>query len=112
MNLKLIDPEIGDHKLIVCTINVNPINSPPKTVIKRCWKNYNKNTLCNDLAMCIFDVNINDVQGMWNHIENELIKVIDITAPLTDFTNNCTTWTHPSEKIKPKINRKRRLLKR
>ena len=59
--------------------------------------------------MCKFDVNINDVQGMWNHIENELIKVIGITAPLTNFTNNCTTRTHPSEKLKPKKNKKKTL---
>ena len=111
VNLSLLDPEIGDHKLIVCTINMNSINPPPTTVIKRCWKTYNKDKLNAGLATCDFDVDINDVQGFWNHIENELIGVIDVVAPLTEFTGNCTTRTHPSEKLKPKINRKRRLLK-
>ena len=103
VNLTFTDPEIGDHKLIVCTINVTSINSPPKSVIKQCSKNYNKNVLCSGLAMCDFNVNIGDVQDYWNHMENNLIRVIDIAAPLTDFTNNCTTQTHPSEKLKTKI---------
>ena len=106
-----MDPEIGDYKLIVCTINMNSLNPPPVSVIKRCWKSYNKDILNAGLASCDFNVDINDVKGFWNHIENELIRVIDIVAPLTEFTGNCATRTHPYEKLKPKINRKRRLLK-
>ena len=44
-------------------------------------------------------------------MENKIIQVIDIIAPYTEFTNNTVSSTHPSVRLKPKINRKRRLLK-
>ena len=74
VNLSLLDPEIGDHKLIVCTINVNSLNPPPVSVIKRCWKSYIKNLLHAGLATCDLNVDMNNVQEFWNHMENELTK--------------------------------------
>ena len=45
-------------------------------------------------------------------MENKIVNVVDIIAPRVEFLNNSTRTSHPSIRLKPNINKKRRLLKR
>ena len=89
------------------------INSTPKPspTIKRCWKNYDSRILNDELKICKFDLGIEDVQGFWNAFENEIIRVVDKVIPYTEFINNCTSATYTNNIVKPKINKKRRLIR-
>ena len=107
--LAVTSPEVGDHKLI--KFGIASTRHIPKTMMRRSWRSYSKDSLNEGLTACNFDLGINDVQQLWNNMENEIIKVIDNLAPYTEFTNNVVTSTHPSVKLKPKIIKKRRLLK-
>ena len=109
INVTGIETEIGDHKLVTCSFHTTiPVTKP---VFKRCWKDYSRAKLLDELSRCKFDLDIDEVQQLWNNIENVIIGIVDNIAPITEFTNNFTTKTHPDILIKPKINRKRRLLK-
>ena len=107
--LTMINPAVGDHKLI--KLNLSSTRQTPKIKIKRDWRHYSKESLLRGLHSCNFDVEINDVQQLWNNMENEIIQVVDTLIPYVEFTNNAVSSTHPSVRLKPKINKKRRLLK-
>ena len=108
-SLTHITPAIGDHKMIILTLLET--REPPIKSLKRNWKQYSKELLVNKLSACTFDYNINSVQQFWNHLENEIINVVDSVAPLTEFTNNYITATCPQNLIKPLIYKKRKMLK-
>ena len=109
-NLSARSPEVGDHKFLTCEINSNTVT--PKPILKRNWRNYNKDLLVSGLRDCRFDLGIADVQQFWNQMENQIINVVDKVAPYTAHINNTISVTHPSLRLKPKILQKRRLLKK
>ena len=41
-----------------------------------------------ELSKLTFDENIEDVQNYWNEIEHKLVEVVDIVAPIVEFTGN------------------------
>ena len=108
-NLTSTVTDIGDHKLISCSIRV--VKAAKKIIVKRDWRHYTKEKLVNKLRNVDFETNINNVQETWNRFENKIIDVIDILAPLVPFTNDSVT-----EKLTPKLknllNQKKRLLKK
>ena len=78
----------------------------PTTQYKRSWKRYNALTLVNQLAVIDWDYDISNVQHYWNKFENDLIRVVDKIAPMTEFTNNNTADTSVDSQIKPLVNKK------
>ena len=70
-NLESISPEVGDHRLVMCTI----ISDPPvvKSVIKRNWRLYNDSILIQKLKDQNFTSQTDDVQQFWNQMEYKLI---------------------------------------
>ena len=83
----------------------------PRKIMKRNWKNYNSDVLLGGLSGCVFDYSITDVQQFWNNLENQIINVVDIVAPMSEFVNDYTTETSPQTVLKPLINKKHRLLR-
>ena len=108
VNVTGIVTEIGDHKLITCSLNTTI--PPIKPIYKRCWKNYENSSLLEELSLCRFEMDIEDVQQLWNNMENKIVTIVDKVAPITEFTGNFSANTHPRVLLKPKINKKRRLL--
>ena len=104
-----IDPEIGDHKIIIMELSDAAVT--PSKIIKRSWKNYSCDKLNEGLSGCVFDYSITNVQHFWNNLENQIVNVIDVVAPMSEFINDYTTATSPQTVLKPLINKKRRLLK-
>ena len=103
-------PLIGDHQLIILDLPSKPIE--PKTILKRCWKNYNKQKLLLELAALDFSQEPNDPQNYWNMLETKLLPVIDKLAPKVAFVNNVTTKSiQPNKFIKNKLNLRKRLIK-
>ena len=105
-----IIPEIGDHKLIILETSDKLVE--PKKLKKRNWREYSVELLTTELSKCSFDYSITNVQQYWNSLENKIINVVDIVAPVVEFINNYTTNTSPQTLIKPLIYQKRRLLKK
>ena len=79
--------------------------------MRRDWRKYSKELLCDELSIVDWKSNIGDVQGFWNEFENKLVHVIDKIVPLTPFVNNIIKEPIPSV-IKNKINIRNRLLKK
>ena len=109
LNFYPVSPEIGDHKIII--VKVDGSLPKPTFMIKRNWKKYCPELLTSKLAACNFVYNTTNVQQFWNKLENEIINVVDVLAPLTEFTNNHTTNSSVNSQVRPLIQKKRRLLK-
>ena len=45
---------------------------------KRDWRKYSREMLNNELSKITFDLDIKDVQDMWNNIENHLILFVEL----------------------------------
>ena len=100
-NLNSINPIIGDHHMIMFTLNEIP--NPPKETIKRNWKYYSKEKLLQKLALTTFDTSSDDVQSLWNHFEMTLNPIIDDLVPYETFVNNQTIKSiKPNTKLKGK----------
>ena len=69
-------------------LNIRCEIDEPKTVIKRCWKNYSKDKLLAKLSNVNCIINSQDPQFIWNHFENELVTIIDELIPYVPFINN------------------------
>ena len=72
--------------------------------MKRNWKQYSKELLLCKLSGCDFDYSITNVQQFWNNQENKIINVVDVVAPMVEFTNNYTSLTSPKTLLKTLIN--------
>ena len=72
------------------TFEIDTIIDEQPTELRRCWKNYNIPTLLNNLTQISWDSTETNTQQIWNEIENKLIKVVDIVAPMVEFKNNLT----------------------
>ena len=105
-----IDTEIGDHKCITFTINEPAIKIP--SILKRDWRNYSKTILEHRLSHCMFELELNCVQDLWNSLENTLVTVIDEIVPMVEFTNNQVANSNNTKLIRCKVNHRRRLLKK
>ena len=94
--------------IVLCSIDENA-DLPIKTW-RRDWRKYSREMLNNELSKITFDLDIKDVQGMWNNIENHLIRVADLLAPLTAYTRNKTNDSVKTPAvIKRKMNQRKKL---
>ena len=91
--------------------NVNEPRPKLEVQLRRDWRKYSKELLCEELIIVNWKSNISDVQGFWNEFENKLVQVIDKIVPLTPFVNNMIKEPIPGV-IKNKINIRNRLLKK
>ena len=109
-NLKSIKPTFGDHLLIY--FDFDAVKTLPKESLRRDWRQYSAEKLCNELSKLDFNIGICDVQEYWNVFENMIINVIDVLIPLATFTNNTVKNSGPPKAIKNCLNKRQRLLKR
>ena len=67
--------------------------------------------LLTELAKVNFNTNIVDVQNYWNSMEQNLVQLADLVAPMEEFVDNQTTEKMP-QIIRQKINLRKRLLQK
>ena len=106
-NIESLKPCFGDHMLI--TINIHSTKSDCVYSSRRDWRKYSKVNLVNMLNEVEWCYEINDVQSFWNNMELKIVKIVDIIAPITMFSNNYVPPRIPPL-IKSKINKRNRLL--
>jgi hypothetical protein len=56
--------------------------------VRRNWACDNRTNLSTLLVILEWPKEESAVQSFWNDFDNKLLKVADIMAPLTEFTNN------------------------
>ena len=83
-NLGPVDTIIGDHSLVMMSLEIER-KADPVFTLKRDWSRYNKERLLDELSGLVEDWIIPDVQSNWNKIEEILIKVTDKVAPITEY---------------------------
>ena len=84
-NVKCKIMPFGDHVLILADLCMTrPVQ---KKSLKRFWKGYSKNSLCNNLGLVDWTNNAETVQDIWNDFETKLIRVIDSVVPLHETSN-------------------------
>ena len=92
--------------------NLNCVNDPPEIIIRRCWKKYSKELLCNELRKSNFNLESDDPQSIWNDFEQKLLTVVDKILPYSPFINNSSASSlDPPRHLKSKINLRKKLLK-
>ena len=102
-------PVFGDHTMVNVSVELNrPV---PTTYHRREWKRYNKETLCGMLADVDWNIRDDSVQSYWNTFENKLVEVVDKIAPMCTFTNGGHVKANIPQRIKQKINQRKRLLR-
>ena len=101
-------PVFTDHALIMFT--TSSTKSEPNVELRRDWRNYSKEGLCQILAQRNWDFNSDSVQAYWNQFENQLVAVVDELVPLVQHRNSNITAPVPAC-IKNKINERKRLLR-
>ena len=75
--------------------------------------NYSKAHLITLLSEVEFDTDISTVQELSNEIENKIVSVVDIIAPITKFVNNQLEKSNSNpEWLRKKIGLRKRLLKK
>ena len=106
-----IKPSFGDHKMVYCIYN--DIKSAPSVTIRRNWRHYSRDKLITLLNQTSWTIKSDSVQDAWNEIENKLIKIVDLIAPLEEFTNDrITKSTKAPTYILAAKNRRKKLLSR
>ena len=108
-NLNSTIPNFGDHVIVHFDLIVK--KTPETITIKRDYRKYSKEILCNKLSTFDWDLKINDVQDFWNVFECELLNIIDIIAPLAPFVNNEVKKNAIPPTIKNVLNKRQRFLK-
>ena len=108
LNLSHTWPVFTDHALIMFEISSNKMQ--PDVTIRRDWRNYSKEKLCQGLSKHNWSFTSDSVQAYWNQLENQLIKIIDELVPLVEHRNTNIEAPVPSY-IKHKLNERKRLLK-
>ena len=61
--------------------------STPTLSHKRRWKHYSKELLQTKLATVTFKTDIVDVQNFWNFMEQKLVQLADLVAPMEEFVD-------------------------
>ena len=83
-------PGVSDHCLIYMAYNVCKPKYKPRTITKRCFKNFEKENFLNDIANAPFDniyaVSEDDLDSKATIFENYFKDVIDLHAPLKTTT--------------------------
>ena len=105
--LNAVDSVIGDHKIL--TFKLKESHEIPIEITRRDWRKYSKALLENELSKVSFNLEIKDVQALWNDMENILVKVSDKIIPLAKCSRNSTK---ESLKTPPVIKRKMNLRKK
>ena len=75
-NISSIKPCFGDHLLITFVISHAKLKL--KETIKRDWRFYSKENLCNKLKQIDWPLGITDVQEYWNAFENLVVNVVNL----------------------------------
>ena len=68
-------PCFGDHDLVMAHCYI--IKPQPKVTLRRDWRLYSKDGLCEKLGLVDWSNNANNVQEAWNDLENKLVNVVD-----------------------------------
>ena len=90
---------------------LNETLDKPKESLRRDWHRYTKELLLNEFSKIEFDLEIKDVQSLWNNIENHLIGVTDEVAPLAASSQNKTMDSMKTPAvIKRKMNQQKKLI--
>ena len=108
-NLHSITPYMGDHSIIIFSINEKV--TLPEPAWRQNWKNYNPDMLNSRLAILDWDIEANNVQDFWDALEHKLINVIDEIVPFQLAVNNVHQSENGSHFINNKLNKRKRLLK-
>ncbi len=109
-NVGCTRPCFGDHMMV--TLETNLVRPSPKESVRRDWRFYSKEILCNKLSEVDWNIDIVGVQEYWNAFENKLINVVDDIVPLVVFTANKVKESSDQKKIKNIQNIRQRLLKK
>ena len=110
-NIRSIKPLAGDHVAVL--FEIDKIQPNQSTQIRRCWKNYSKSLLLTYLSQSNWESNGNSTQDIWYEIENKLIRIVDVVAPMVEFKNNLSADSQKTTAtIKHKLNLRKRLLKK
>ena len=109
-NITATKPCIGDHLLI--TFTISSTKQKLKETIKRDWRFYSKEKLCNKLKEVNWQLGVTDVQEYWNVFENLIINVVDSIAPLVPFIGNKVKANVTPSHIKNILNIRQRPLKK
>jgi hypothetical protein len=81
-----ITPIFGDHIMVILTVMGE--HRQVKQILKRDWRKYSPNLLCEPLSKEDWNIGMNDVQEYWNCFENKLINIVNQIVPLRIFVNN------------------------
>ena len=111
-------PSFGDHVLAIATISLCFSVGGGSYVTKINWSLYSEPVInaamagVSYTALNMIGIQIG-VQEHWNLLENGIIKIVDLIAPLveTDLSRKPPSKNFPST-IKNRINAKKRLLRR
>ena len=101
-------PYFGDHEMIFC--HYNDAKVTPSYTKRRNWRHYTKEKLNSILSQTSWTILSDSVQDTWNEIENKLIKIVDIVAPIEEFTNERSTKSITPPFISAAKNRRKKLL--
>ena len=110
IDLYSVKPFFGDHVLLA--FGISSVKPKLVTNVRRSWKNYSKANLLNMLEEVDWTVESDSVQSTWDIFENNLINVVDVLVPETEFRANITRKSEMPEIIKSKINKRKRMLQR
>ena len=111
-NLKPVETIIGDHSLISMSL-LNEKMAKPDISFRRNWSKYSKVKLMYELSRINMNWQINDVQSLWNRIEEMLIRTTDKLAPLCEYLDNVSAKSQEIPKIiKSKMRKRKDLLRR
>ena len=86
-NVVFETPVFGDHVLVVVNLTLTYNNSDETNALKRDWRKYSKLKLISGLSPHIEPINAigqetTVAQEFWNVLENVIISVIDVIAPI------------------------------
>ena len=106
--LESFEPTFGDH--IALLIKVNGDKKSLHCNQRRNWTSYTKEKLLNMLREVDWQIDYDDVQSFWNHLESKVLSVVDELVPMTTFINNTYVKEKTPCHIKAAINKRKRML--
>ena len=110
-NLSSLVPYFGDHVLIY--LKYDEAKPEPKKSFKRSWQQYSQSKLVSMMSLLNWEIESDSVQDCWNEIENKLVNIIDILAPIEEFANESSVKSSKTPIfIKKLMNRRKHLLSR
>jgi len=111
---KNIISSVSDHDIIAMVRKKASPKFSPKTITSRNYKNYNKETIKNELKSADWEtvMNCHDSNRCWGLIKNILTKCIDTHAPFTKKTIKGKPCPWLTESIKKQMNDRDKILRK